>query len=298
MSYERLLNWMSELGGGSFAQFDAAHSWATRGSSIWSGPGALRELSALGHIEVDWGTRRWVAARPCITLLPDAAGHGLVVGGRTARLTRALLDEVDALDAEAIARSQRDAPDVVYIQADSEVALAGVAAGLGVSYVHSVVDDLGDLLPSLAMLITDTETHPIVQHYGIERYDLDARWLAVETDDEPGLYRYERPGPRAVHFVDAAAQRYAIPFAIGVWLEARRTETTDWIWWHPDAVNGTLDVPFNLPLPPLHARAATLCSGLTPLLREGSLRYANVPFGLAERIAVSLEQELVIKQEN
>src|SRR4051794_8371439 len=103
MSYEQLLHWMSEIGTGSFDQFDQSHSWATRGNTIWrSATSALRELAALAHVEINWETRRWGAVPPCITLLPDAAGHGLVVGGRTARLTGFLTSELDAVDAIAM----------------------------------------------------------------------------------------------------------------------------------------------------------------------------------------------------
>lgn len=296
MSYERLLYWMSEIGSGGFDQFERSHTWATRGETIWrTAPSALRELSALAHIEINWATREWGAVPPCITLLPDAAGHGLVVGGRTGRLTETLLEELDALDAVAVAHQQRDAPDALYVAADSEHALAEVAGSLGLEYVHSVVEDLATVLPGLDAMSAGRRTHPIVQHYGIERYDFDERWLATDADDEPGLYRYDRSGPRAIHYVEASGTRLTVDFGVGVWLESRRQGTNGWIWWHPDAVNGTLDVPMNLPLPALHARAATLCSGLIASLDDGSLRFANVPQWLAESIAKSLDQALVIK---
>jgi hypothetical protein len=49
-------------------------------------------------------------------------------------------------------------------------------------------------------------------------------------------------------------------------------------------------------LPWLQARSAALCSGLTPWLERGSWtrRFVNVPREVADRIAQSLEQELIV----
>jgi hypothetical protein len=46
-----------------------------------------------------------------------------------------------------------------------------------------------------------------------------------------------------------------------------------------------------LPLPTLHARASTLCSGLAPRYsKDGRQSYVNVPSWLAERIGDTLGQ--------
>jgi hypothetical protein len=60
----------------------------------------------------------------------------------------------------------------------------------------------------------------------------------------------------------------------------------------PDAVNGTLIVPFRAQLPALHARCAVLCSGLMPRLDRWQWHYVNVPLDTARKIADSLGQQL------
>jgi hypothetical protein len=296
MSYEQLSHWMAEVGEQGFDRFAEAHAWALRDRRSVSPHAALRQLSDLGYVEVDWRRRRWGAAPPCLTLLPDAAGHGLLVGARTARLTREADERIEALDAIAMPVPQPRAPDAIFIAADSETALARAAASLEIPYVHSVVERLAAVLPSLDAELATRATPPIVMHYGIERYDTDQGWLLAERDDTPGLYRYERAGPRAVHFIDADGARYDVDLAVGAWAEARRQEIDDQLWWHPDTINGTLDVPPLLPLPSLHARAATLCSGLPAEYdQDGGRRYVNVPEWLAQRIASDLGQQLVIK---
>jgi hypothetical protein len=292
VSYEQLSQWVAEIGYDGFNGFVAAHSWTTRGAG-GSPFAALRMLSALGYIEVDWRARRWGAVPPCLTLLPDAAGHGLLVGARTGRLTREIAEGVTAQDAELMPVPQLKAPDALYVAADSAKALAAVAASLDVPYVHSVVERLGGVLPYLDAELVDHLTPPIVRHYGVERYDLDNGWEPVLRDDVPGLYLYERSGPRAIHFVAPHGDRFDVDLAVGTWAEARRLGIDDFLWWRPDGVNGTLDVPINLPLPSLPDRAATLCSGLSACVSDGSTLYSNVPEWLAQGIAQALSQNLV-----
>ena len=294
--YEQLSHWIAEVGSQRLESFAEAHAWATRGTREVSANSAMRELSALAYIEVDWRGRRWGAVQPCVTLLPDAAGHGLVVGARTARITRELSEHAEIYDAEVIPFHQRRAPDALFVAANSETALAGVAASLDIPYVHSVVERLAAVLPNLDAELATRRTPPIVRHFGLERFDVDEGWLLAERDDEPGLYRYERSGPRAIHLLMSDSVRFDVDLAVGVWAEARRQGIDGLLWWRPDGVNGTLDVPRFLPLPSLHARAATLCSGLGADFHDGSYLYANVPEWVARRIATTLGQRLDIRE--
>ena len=71
----------------------------------------------------------------------------------------------------------------------------------------------------------------IVNHYGIERFDLDKNFVPVEEDREPGLYRYEMSGPRRMQFADEYGTRYHVDLAVGTWAEARRIRATDLLYW-------------------------------------------------------------------
>jgi hypothetical protein len=294
VSHEQLLHWTAEQGAGTFEAFGEAHAWATRRDPSHSMHAALGHLSALAYAEVDWRAERWSAVPPCVTLLPDAAGHGLLVGARTARLTRELLDAIPS-DVYLHPVHQRRAPDAVFLAADSETALERFAASLELPYVHSVVEQLSAILPNLDAELAGHETPPVVMHYGLERFDLDAGWLIAEEDREPGLYRYERAGPRALQLLGDDGCRHDVDLAVGTWAEARRLGVTNLLWWESDGVNGTLNVPRFLPLPTLHARVAALCSGLSSRWHDGCQLYDNVPRWLAERIARALAQELVVR---
>lgn len=295
MSYEVLAHWLAEVGHHGFDQFTEAHTWALAGRHVASPYAALRELSALAYIEVDWRRRTWGAAPSCLTLLPDAGGHGLLVGARTARLTREVDERIQSHDAIAIPVAQTRAPDSIFIAAGSETALERAADALEIPYAHSVVERLAAVLPGLDAELVTRRTHPVVMHYGVDRYDIDDGWSPVDSDDAPGMYKYERSGPTAIHFVDENDARFDVDLAVGAWAEARRRGVSDLLWWKRDFVNGTLDVPQFLPLPSLHARAATLCSGLPARFHDGSYFYVNVPEWLAHRIASDLAQVLIVK---
>jgi hypothetical protein len=250
-------------------------------------------MAALGQIEVDWLARRWGAVDPTVTLLPDAAGYGLVVGARTARLT-ASLNEIEETDVLVDLRGQRGAPDVCFVAADSEFALQRLAELLGLPFVHSVPERLAAVLPPLDVMLHPYREPAVALHYGVERFDLDKGFVPTDKDNGPGLYRYELAGPRRMQFADHDGPRCRVDLATGTWAEARREGITDLLYWCPDGTNGTLYAPWMLPLPVLHARAATLCSGLPPEWSDdGDIVYVNVPESLAKKVATSLGQELV-----
>ncbi len=124
--YEQLLHWTAEVGEGRLDAFSDAHAWAT-GEEV-PAMQTLRLMTALGCVEVDWSGRRWAAVSPTITLLPDAGGYGLVVGARTARLTKELIDGVDDPEVLVQAVVQRHAPDACFVAANSRQPLSGLAS--------------------------------------------------------------------------------------------------------------------------------------------------------------------------
>lgn len=289
--YERLLHWAAERGSGTFGDFTSAHAWAT-GEEVPAFR-TLRTMAALGHLEADWSGSRWGAVSPTITLLPDAAGYGLIVGARTARLTTAL-QAVDDPNAFVDLRPQPRAPDACFVAADSERALELLSEQFELPFVYSVSERLADVLPPLDAMLTPYREPALVDHYGLERFDLDKYLVPAEHDRDPGLYRYELSGPRRLQFAAEDGSRYRVDLAVGTWAEARRLGATDLLDWQPDGTNGTLLAPWMLPLPALHARTATLCSGLRAETNAyGEVEYVNVPERLALRIAESLDQELM-----
>jgi hypothetical protein len=299
MSHDLLLEWASERGEGSWPQFRDAHEWlfedaaATgwRPTAGWS----ARTLTTLGHIEIDWQAGVWSASAPVLTLLPSAGAHALLTGGRTRALHDRLQPAVweEASDVFLVEHAQRNAPTAVLIAGEDESAIEGLANRLGIPYELSVSDRLSRLLPTLDSYLALSHSTPAATGYGVERFDVTAlEWRAIESDREPGFYRYDIVGRPAFRLLDNDGSVYDLDIATGVYAALSRWGE-NLLRYQADPVNGTLVVPFGAPLPTLQARTAALCSGLAPPRHGGSLTYWNVPRIVADRIARSLDQTLI-----
>jgi hypothetical protein len=293
MNHELLLQWVSERGSGSWNDFREAFRWAEPDARTGGAHSCMRALTTLAHVEIDWDSGAWAAAPAVVTLLPSAGGHGLLAGARTGRLRALLEDGLDEVPhVFAFFREQEGAPDVCFIACDSEDDLSQLAIQLGIPFEHSVANRLASLLPSIDAMLAERGSTPGVPDLGVERFDVLAdRWRPVERDIEPGLYRYEHRG-RELRWIDEERRPYRVDFALGAYCELRRLQKSDILHWMQAQVNGTLSVPLRAPLPVLHARAATMCSGVAPQRHAAVLRYENVPRRIAEAIASSLDQQL------
>jgi hypothetical protein len=290
-----LLQWVSERGSGSWNEFRDAFHWALPDAQAGGAQSCMRTLTMLAQVEIDWDAGMWAAAPTVVTLLPSAGGHGLLAGARTGRLRALLEDGLDeASHVFAFFRPQEAAPDVCFIACDSEEDLSELATQLGVPFEHSVADRLATLLPPIEAMLAERASTPGVPDLGVDQFDvMDDRWRPVESDSDPGLYRYEHRG-RELRWIDEKRRPYRVDFALGAYCELRRLENSDTLHWMQLPVNGTLSVPLKAPLPVPQARAATMCSGLAPHRHASVLRYENVPRRIAEAIATALEQQLQV----
>lgn len=306
MTFDLLLEWMSERGSGSLELFADAFRWLAPEGPDETHHRVLADFSSLGYVEVDWAGRKWEAAPTCIMLVSNSAGHALLCGGRTGRLRAELpkrigdLATIEEIDVER-------APCSIFISAAQERALEEAAARLGVPYVSEVPETLTDVLPPIDDMLADYEVSgPPTRHFGVRRWtelapegdDRHKRstWTAVEDDIAPGLYRYDVDGPRTHDLVRPDGSRARVDYATGIWGRMKDASLTEEvIWWHHDWL--TASFPIELPLPPLHARALTLCTGLPPKQNRHRThwQYFNVPRKLAHRVADALGQSLAFE---
>jgi hypothetical protein len=299
-SKDLLLEWASERGSGSWAQFREAHAWveAGRDREPWQTASLVAaQMSALGHVEIDWRSSRWAAAPPVITLLPSAGAHALLTGGRTRelrdRLAAELEDRGDLFLLDPV--EQELAPSALLIACEDERSMRSLAAALGIDASFSVASRIARILPSLGSYLELAGTTPAPYGFGVEMLDLEGfRWEDVEEDRRPGLYRYQAPDGRRFRLVDAQGGRFDVDFAVGVYAALATANEDRRLKWFRNSLNGELQIPLRAPLPTLHARALALCSGFAPSRRAQTLVYANVPEEIAEAVASSLGQRLEI----
>lgn len=293
MRRELLLNWASEIGEGSLTEWRAGATWAIPGLERAGANRMLAGLAALGHVEVDWEAGDWRVAEPALTLLPDAGGHGFLTGARTASYRQQLeSDPAPDIDALLMFKEQSDGPDSCYVSASSEGEMEELADIIGARYSHSVPLRLSPLLPGIGQMIADRSSLRGKPDLGLERFEVETLSFAeVESDSAPGLYRYDSPGRPELRWIDDEDSVYKVDLSVGTHAEISRVSPEDGagaIQWRPAGTNGNLEVRLTAPLPLLHSRAATLCSGRIPRRQGRVLIYPNVPLDLSERIAATL----------
>ncbi|MFJ4241023.1 hypothetical protein ACIP17_10475 [Streptomyces iakyrus] len=265
----------------------------------------MRKVAALGFIDVDLRADRWSVAPPVLTRLPHADGLALLTGARTARIS-ARVDEAAQEWMELITVPHRleageaPLPDTLLFQYEDLRALQEAADLLGARYVPCAALQLMDLFPQAT---PGPESAPPGGGTAntLEKYELRLqRFVPVETDNEDGLYRWRGADYARLTRVRRNGVFYAVERETGIYLELARHRTGA-TRWRPEAGKGRvgigrLFVDRYAPLPALHERAAVLCSGFPPSVGKHvhTRTYDNVPRGLAEAIAVSLQQNLEI----
>lgn len=303
-----LLRWVSEQGAGELSDIKQGMWWLSAQSCPDIEPGApgrwLRDAVSLAYLDIDWHNRRWSAAPPVLTRLPQAKGLAVLTGSRTAafekRLEQVVGDGLQELYRVPSNRPSRDIPlpDSLIVQYDDEEGLSGWATELGVSYTPCFALQGAALLPQLALKVRTS-----VPEFGapLEQYDFDRRqYSPVRRPQGDGLYRLKRRDSKRVCQVLHEGSWYETTHEHGVYaaLENRGTDE-DVLRWIPEQDCGrqrfgTLFVDWGYPLPDLQRRVAVLCSGLAPRINENAenLAYDNVPKVVAMKIAETLGQRL------
>ncbi|HEY8503281.1 MAG TPA: hypothetical protein VIL46_01780 [Gemmataceae bacterium] len=302
-----LLRWAGELGGGRVRDLRAGILRTARSRGIQVHQEAadrwIRQVSALGHLDVDWRRGRWSVAPPTLTRLPCSDGLALFTGRRTAADERAM--ETAEKEWAVVHRVHSDVPegdiplpDSLLVQYDTAEELAENASAMGFAFTPCAALQVFALLPELAPEGEAAPPAPGNAHT-IERYDLKKGcYEPAPSYHEEGLYRWRGADYSRLVQIRRGGRWQSTEHEYGVYLELARLGRSA-MRWRPEAVPGrevvgSLFVDLVAPLPPLHARAAVLCTGLPPHVSEAArtVRYDNVPQAAAERLARSLQQTL------
>lgn len=303
-----LLRWASESGAGPLADLKQGMWWLAAKSCPDLEPGAsgrwLRDVVALGHLDIDWRNRRWCAAPPVVTRLPGGIGIAVVTGSRTAALDRKLAEETAdfglVLYRAAAHRQERDIPlpDSVLLKYQDPEDLREFAAYIGAWFVPCFALQAAGRLQPVAL--ADESAAP-QNGEPLELYDLtNCHYVPVVRPKGDGLYRFRRRDSVLVCQLLRNGRWYEIPHETGVFHELKdRSGAADVMRWIPERVPGReqygrLHVDWGYPLPDFQRRVAVLCSGLAPQInvKSQNIAYDNVPIEVARRIGTSLGQQL------
>jgi hypothetical protein len=251
-------------------------------------------------MEIDWQDGKWATTLPCITLVPDAGGAGLLVGGRTRQLMTSIEKETDestTLHILTHKHKQVGAPDAIYFTADLGH-LEELTKRLAIRFEYSIADRIHNLLPELsATLGLGSTSAPPPQGFEISKW-MAPGWESVRSTNAAGLYKGGAFGRPRYWFVGEEGRIFNVDGPTGFYAELSRKEF-EALRYKNESVNGSLFRPIWAPLPLLQERAAVLCSGLAPFCPNSNaphvnrrIRYENVPLKIAQRIAFSLETAL------
>lgn len=301
---ELLLRWVSERGEGSTESLIDSIRWLARAHGLNSDIKAayrwIGRAMSLAHLDVDWQARRWCAAPPTLTALPYSDGLAVLAGARTARteerLAKASADWLELVEVPDQSSGQSiPAPRSLLIAYDNPADLPDYADRLGASWTPCFALQVGPLLRPLDLGPEDTVPASTA---AVQRWNSTRRaFVDVAEALGDGLYRARR--------IDGVS--YLLCRG-GTWRRTTRqngiyhclaTEGINVLRWRPEggvgrSKIGRLSVDDRFALPQLHQRTATMCLGVPPASSGGATDYANVPRALAEQIAASLSQHLIV----
>ncbi|MGC4808726.1 hypothetical protein [Micromonospora sp. DT233] len=306
MDADLLVRWMSEIQRGDLNDLSTRIRWIaatsrhghrdTRGLSAgrW-----LRNVEAMCLVRVDWAAGSWRAAPTVITRLPHSDGTALLAGARPASVLDRLAGEEVAVTFAPPQGSGEPlpSPSAVWISYDSPNQLPGLARRLGARFVPCAALQIEDRLT--AVRPGAAAAPPASHNATVERYMPPGRmWEPVSprlAEAREGLYRLRRDG-RMAYLLRRGGAWHQTTYAEGIHLVLAASSARPLRWRAEPrrAQVGTFFVDYGVPLPPLHAAAAVLCTGLPPRLtdRAETVAFDNVPLTLARRLAGTLGYQL------
>ncbi|WP_433166364.1 hypothetical protein [Kribbella sp. CA-247076] len=304
MDADVLLTWMSEVGSGHVRDLRQRVAWAARAADrspkSYETGRWLRDISALGHAEIDWQGGTWAVAPAVATLLPATGGTAVLAGTRRV----GLIDRLEELVSVHVERpeSRHDGPlpmpSAVFVQADSLGELRTSLEESGVEYVGCTARSIAMGLRQIAL---GAHAAPPARGDAAEHLSAwadEVRFCSGMPSGD-GLCRtsvYGRPSYR----YRSNGTWYHTDHATGILLD-RADRGINVFRWRPERVAdgeeiGTVFIDQGAPLPPLQARALVLCSGLPTQFGDlaRTAIYRNVPKDVAGLVAKSIRQQVSV----
>lgn len=299
-----LLQWMSQVGSGSIRDLRQKVAWVARNADRNPKPYEtgrwLRDISALGHAEVDWSTDSWAIGPPVATLLPASGGTAVIAGSRSAdlekKLETALFVHRHTVPFDNL--QPLPSPTAVFLQADS---IAELRESVESAEMHYVGCTARTIARGLTQISLGAEAAPPARSDPIEHFSFNGASAAFVPGEPPdrGLCRTSIYGRVAYRYL-LDGKWYETDHATGILLEQARRGVSV-IRFRPERIAasekiGTVFVDQGAALPPLQARALVLCTGLPAQFSQKAETaiYRNVPIDIADMVAKSIRQQLAL----
>ncbi len=295
MNRDRLLEWMTHLGSGSWDAFREAIHVVDDGEIADDSHKLYRAVriafSDLGYADFFVnGSRRWRVRRPVLVqLIGNEAAH-LFVGGRT----RQLLDRVKLIagpngEASMTIREEEFGPSLVRIKANPRY-LREVAAKLQIQYLPKAAHTLAARLPSIRTTLDEAERVEEPINWSVRSWSFrDAQWVPEREDRTLREYTNRHGRRRYLVTTDRGRSLREVERRSGMYCAAflRGAQIAKY-----DDIEDVFRVPVWAPLPPAQARAGCLSRGLAGSIEGGYLVFKGVDWQTAAAVIQSLGQRV------
>ena len=262
---DELLRWASEVGSGTWEQLRDASAHLGNKHKLSIRPWILAEsLSVLGHLDIEWATRRWSIAPPALNLVPGLSLCIVLTGSRPYYIDRRFEDATDDLSVYPFPIEQPPAPAAKLALCASVSAAYEVGERFGAELVVNPARSLAESLVAIDKLpIAEFAPPPSLD--AAEFFDAESlRWRPIDSE-RPGLYRIDLHGRPVHRRLDSHGNWYLVDLAVGQFLALEGRPDPAMRWQHGSndgRVPPVLEVRATLALPVLAERAATVSSGL------------------------------------
>ena len=265
--FERMLSWCSDRGHGSIASFIETYHWM---DNAWvesvRAQRALRALSRLGHVEIDWHKHRW-AITPTVLVAPfNAGGLAFITGCQgidlKARMAKALSDfDLDIMRSDA--RQLIDGPRLSLVRAGSRKDLADLADAIDIELRVDAAGTISRLLPTIDRMVRRGRIPAGFERRRISVEKGEVKTTPILDEGWDGSYEHDTFGAMVYSIREAGEDGgpYLVDRSTAIWYALRRQaffpiRYDDEAW--------TLAVPTQFGLPLLHERSLVLSTGLLP----------------------------------
>jgi len=279
------------LGTGSVAAFEEVTS--ASGIDAWRTGPILRDLSWLGHLDIEIGSsnrpRAWSVSPPTLAFLGPS--EAVLAGFRSQSLVAAIRKRVMEAGGQVEVIASPIQPAVVKARGLAVEAAVEALSGLVDPHGRSiaVIDDAPTRIASFARdaggLFNGFAKATIGWTSGLQWFDLErGRWKSVDAPTAPGAYRMAYAGTTYVYRDSGGSAFTGTPELVK--LAAARAGG---MRLHAfDQVSREFSCRLGCEPPGLLGRALVACSGELPRVQAGTSTFARVPATVAALVLSSL----------
>jgi hypothetical protein len=265
-------------------------------------PQVIRLLDALGHCEFDYEGRHVWACPPSLAILPGPGlSQGVLTGARTPALESLIKAEIKKRSAEASIRRTPQSfgsvplPSVITLSAISSELLDQIAraAGLQCTSSQPAAWRLAAFSASLAE-VRESLTFTSREDLNWSKRTFNADELSFRRGQNPAVYRlveYKNPADQQrQHWLWDGAKAAEVDRDWGRFMVLRNEAKRVLLY---DAKRHRAAVPSTTALPPILARALTLCSGRAPRPYSLGANSIGLPAGRQFHVYSGVPQHII-----